>query len=248
MKKFIICVLVLFLPSFVLRPLLRLIGHKIGKRSKIGFSVITSRTIVIEDDVRIGHLNLILNQSIELSNNSIIGYLNIFKGPFKLSLGEKSAIGNKNYITRGFLGITYGSSELSLGKLTKITTGHHLDLTKNIKFGDYSILAGIRSQMWTHGYYHAQKGKDRIRIDGDISIGNNVYVGSGCVFNPGVSVYDAIHIGGGSVVSKDLTQEGMYVGQPMRFIKQNFEEVKEKLTKVSGYNLVEEVYYKNKNA
>lgn len=243
MKKYITCIFVLFLPSIVLRPLLRLLGHKIGKKSKIGFSVITSCTIVIGDEVRIGHFNLILNQSIHLSNKSVIGYLNIFKGPFLLNLEERSAIGNKNYITRGFIGLTYGSSVLRLGKVTKITTGHHLDLTRNIKFGDYSILAGIRSQMWTHGYYHADKGEERIRIDGDISIGNNVYIGSGCVFNPGINVSDAIHIGGGSVISKSLDRPGMYVGQGLRHIEQSFDNIKSKLNKVD-MDLVETVYEK----
>ncbi|MCL5127257.1 hypothetical protein [Algibacter sp. L4_22] len=247
MKKIITLIACLLLPSVVLRSVLRLLGHKIGKRSKIGFSLIRVRSLCLGDDVKIGHLNLILNTKIELSNNARIGYLNILKGPFALQLLTRAAIGNKNYITRGAIGLTYGESILKLGELTKVTTGHHLDVTQSILFGDFSILAGIRSQMWTHGYYHAETGKDRIRIDGKIKIGNNVYIGSGCIFNPGVSVNNAVHVGGGSTISKNLIAPGMYVGQTLRFIDNNLEKITNKLNKVEDPGLIEQVYTKKEN-
>ena len=98
--------------------------------------------------------------------------------------------------------------------------------------------------MWTHGYYHANTGTDRIRIDGQIHIGDNVYIGSGCIFNPSVTVANAIHIGSGSVISKDLEKPGMYVGQGLRYIDNNLEKVKSKLKKVEDANLIEPVYVK----
>ena len=198
----------------------------------------------IEDNVKIGHLNLILNDELSLKTSSYLGYLNILKGPFKLLLTEKAAIGNKNYITRGFLGLTYGVSILKLGFLTKITSGHHIDLTRSIKFGDNSILAGLSSQLWTHGYYHADIGSDRIRIDGEIHIGDNVYIGSRCIFNPGIKVSNAIHIGAGSSISKNLDKDGMYVGQGLRYIENDLERIKNKLQKIDVKNLVEPVYEK----
>tara|TARA_B100000767_G_scaffold120944_1_gene115310 strand:+ start:131500 stop:132234 length:735 start_codon:yes stop_codon:yes gene_type:complete len=237
---FLVCIL----PSFLGVLLLRASGHKVGKNVKIGFSFLKSKQIIFGDNVRIGHFNLILNQSINLHNRSNIGYLNILKGPFNLILKPDAAIGNKNYFTRGYKGITYGESTLSLGELTKITTEHHLDLTRSISFGKFSILAGVKSQIWTHGYYHADLGKDRIRIDGSIEIGDNVYIGSGCIFNPDVTVANAIHIGGGSVISKSLEKPGMYVGQGLRYIENDLEKVKSKLKKVEAPNLVETVYVK----
>lgn len=240
----IITLLVFLSPSFLCKYLLRISGVRIGKNVKIGFSIITSSIVEIEDDVVIGHFNLLLNNEIVLKKGSKIGYLNILKGPFTLVLKQKAALGNKNYITRAKLGVTYGKSILSLGELTKITTSHHLDLTRSISFGDFSILAGIRSQMWTHGYYHANTGQDRIRIDGEISIGNNVYIGSGCIFNPGVKVVNAVHVGAGSVISKNLEKPGMYVGQSLRYIENNIENIKTKLERVDNFNLVEQVYTK----
>ncbi|WP_417859715.1 acyltransferase [Winogradskyella sediminis] len=247
MKKILTGILCFILPSFILSYVLRLLGHKLGKRLKIGFSFVLVNQIEAGNDVKIGHCNLFLNEKLILANNTIIGYLNILKGPFTLILKDKAALGNKNYMTRAKHGITYGKSHLILGELTKVTTGHHLDLTRSITFGDFSILAGIRSQMWTHGYYHAEKGKGRVRIDGDIKIGDNVYIGSGCIFNPGVSINNAIHIGGGSVISKDLDQSGMYVSQGLRHIKRTYEEVKDSLEQIKDKNLVEQVYSKSTN-
>lgn len=244
MKRYITGVLCFLLPSIVLRPLLRLLGHKVGKGVKIGFSLLCVNEFKASEHSIIGHLNLVLNESVLLDKKSKIGYLNILKGPFKLHLKEDAAIGNKNYFTRAKKGVTYGNSIMKLGILTKVTTGHHLDLTRSIIFGNYSILAGIRSQMWTHGYYHDKKGAGRIRIDGEISIGNNVYVGSGCIFNPGVKVSDAIHIGAGSVISKNLEESGMYVNQGLRHISNNIERIKIKLNKIKDIELVEEVFTK----
>lgn len=243
MKNVITTCLIFFLPSFILRPLLRVLGHKIGKNVRIGFSIIKTKSISIEDNSKIGHFNLVLNDEIRLLKNSKIGYLNLLKGPFTLHLKERAAIGNKNYFTRGYLGLTFGESILELGVLTKITTGHHIDLTQSVIFGDYSILAGIRSQIWTHGYYHAETGKDRIRIDGAVTIGDNVYIGSGCIFNPGVNISNAIHIGGGAVISKNLNDQGMYVSQALRYIPQTYENIKNKLEQVDA-PLVEKVYLK----
>jgi acetyltransferase-like isoleucine patch superfamily enzyme len=243
-RKIIIGFLVFVLPSFLGVILLRVLGVRIGKKVKIGFSFIATRDLEIGDNVIIGHFNLILNKKIILKNQSKIGYLNILKGPFTLILQKKAAIGNKNYFTRGPAGVTYGESILELGELTKITTEHHVDLTRSIKFGDFSILAGINSQMWTHGYYHANTGKHRVRIDGSIVIGNNVYIGSGCIFNPGVKVSDAINLGARSIITKDLDKPGMYVSQGLRFIDNDLEVIKTKLKKVQGFDLVEQVYTK----
>ncbi len=228
----------------MLRPILKFFGFRMGINSKIGFSFILCSKLELGDNCRIGHFNIIFNNTINLKTRSTIGYLNILKGPFHLNLAEKAAIGNKNYFTRAPIRVSYDESELTIGNNSKITVSNHLDLTRSITFGSNSILAGVRSQMWTHGYYHAEMGPDRFRIDGEIQIGDNVYIGSGCIFNPGVTVGNAIHIGAGSVISKDLVESGMYVGQALRFIATDFEKIKLKLEEVKGRNLVEKVYEK----
>ena len=236
--------LVCFLPFKLPNLLLNLLGHKVAWSSKIGFSLILTEYLTLKEDSSIGHLNYINNRELSLNSRSYIGHLNRIKGPFKILLNKRGAIGNKNTLVRAPLGVTYKISTLTLGELSKITSNHYIDLTRNICFGNFSTLAGVRSQMWTHGYYHAEEDEDRIRIDGEIKIGNNVYIGSGCIFNPGVSLTNSVHVGGGSVIAKNLEKSGMYVGTGLRHIENNIDILKRKLKKVEGHSLIEKVYTK----
>ena len=211
---------------------------------RIGFSLLFVDKLVLSDHSKIGHLNFIKIPNLVLKKNARIGRFNVLKGSFQCALDKDAVINNKNHITGPKSNISYGESLLRIGELSIVGVGHHLDLTRSISIGSFSILAGIRSQLWTHGFYHAEKGSDRIRVDGEIEIGDNVYVGSGCIFNPGVKVSNAIHLGAGSVVSKNLEKPGMYVGQALRYIDTDFEKVKGKLSKVESPSLDVKVYQK----
>lgn len=217
---------------------------ELGKNVKIGFSIIYIDKITMKDGSRIGHLNYIKAKNIQFNQSVNIGNLNFIKGPFRLQMGKKSEIGNRNIITRAPIGVTYNESILSLGRMTKITANHKLDLTRSISIGNYSIIAGMSSQLWTHGYYHRKKGAGRYRVDGKIIIGDNVYVGSSCVFSHGVKVGNSITIGANSVISKSISAPGLYVNQGLRFIEFDADKAIEKLTKVNVDNLAEVVYEK----
>ena len=237
---------VIFLPSFLLRFWLRFLGHQIGKNSKIGFSIIITDKIELLENAKIGHFNFIAIPFFSLDKNSSIKHFNIFKGPFNLLMKEESRIANQNFLTRAKKGITYGESSFELGMNSNITSKHFLDLTKSITIGSNTVLGGRSTQIWTHGYVHKELGSIRLRIDGEVIIGNNVYIGSNCFINPGVTIANAISIGGGTSVATNLLNKGMYVSQKLRFIEQDFETIKAKLKKVENENLVEEVYLKIK--
>ena len=224
--------------------LLKSIGHKISYKSKIGFSFLMVNKIELESHAKIKHFNFIKIETLVLKEGSFIGNFNIFKGPINVVLEKKSGVSKQNKIRRAYSPITRGLATLTLGYNTIIVSNHFLDLTRSIYLGDNSIIAGIGTKMWTHGYYHANIGADRIRIDGEIKIGNNVYIGSSCIFNPGVNITDAIHVGAGSVISKNLEKPGMYVGQGLRYIENDIEKIKNKLLKVDDFDLVEQVYTK----
>lgn len=55
-------------------------------------------------------------------------------------------------------------------------------------------------------------------MDGEIKIGDNCYIGSRCIFMPGVKVCNDVIVGAGSCVSKSLTKKGVYVNQPLRHL------------------------------
>ena len=198
------------------------LGHKISYKAKIGWGIYIINEIKLNDHSRIGMLNFIRINKVCLSNNAFIKNLNYIKGPFNIVLGEKSGIAMQNKIRRAYHPVTYGISELSLGYNTFIVSNNFFDLTRSITMGDNTQIGGIRTEFWTHGYMHDTEGEGRIRIDGEIHLGNNVYVGSRCLFNPNVTIGNAINIGGNSVISKSIEEPGMYVNQTLRFFKKRY--------------------------
>lgn len=170
----------------------------------------------------IGSLNFIACKSIVMRTTTVIGWGNIFRGPFRVRLGETARIGNRNVITCSpRLGGMRPVSMLWLAFGGRITGQHALDMMRSIRFGRFTHLAGRQSQIWTHSYVHALSGPARARIDGAVYLGDNVYVGAHSCINPGVRVEDSITIGSHSSVSTHLERPGLYVSQPLRFIDSN---------------------------
>lgn len=52
-----------------------------------------------------------------------------------------------------------------------------------------------------------------------VHIGDNVWIGGGAIINPGVTIGNNSVIGSGSVVTKDIPENVMAVGNPCRVIK-----------------------------
>lgn len=245
LKKVLSCIILFTIPikyggAFILNKL----GHQISKSAKFGFSLILTENIKLGDNTKIGHFNFLKIANLTIENQGYIGILNILMGDINVHLNVNAAIGSLNIIKRPGENVVYGNCTFKLGVLSKVTTGHKIDCIRNIIFGDYCTLAGANSQLWTHGYVHEAVGAGRFRVDGEIHIGNNVYIGSMCVINAGVKISDGITVGSNSCVSKSISIPGLYVSQPLRHISVTSEETKVRLNKIEGYELVEEVYEK----
>lgn len=237
------------LPSILCRPILRLLGHKIGKQAKLGFSLVLTNHLTLQGTARIGHFNLLFVRRISMRRGAYLGRRNIIHGPISIALAERAAIGNNNKIVRGPLGhVSTGPASLRLGELSKITSEHRLDCTRSIHIGAFSTIAGTACQLWTHGYVHDDSGPGRYRIDAPIQIENNVYIGSACIINAGVSIKDGVMIGSGTTVASDLTEPGLYVSAPVRALpKPAPPSERQDLLRVDDPRLVETVYFKTRH-
>jgi serine acetyltransferase len=60
-----------------------------------------------------------------------------------------------------------------------------------------------------------------VGIGGSTKIGNNVNIWQGAMIRNGIQICDNVVIGMGSVVTKDVTISGTYVGSPARLISDN---------------------------
>jgi sugar O-acyltransferase (sialic acid O-acetyltransferase NeuD family) len=58
------------------------------------------------------------------------------------------------------------------------------------------------------------------RVNGNCIVGENCFIGSGVIINHGISVCRDVIIGSGSVVRKNIIEPWVYVGNPLRKVKQ----------------------------
>ena len=222
-SKFRLFVLALIglLPSFLMRPCYRLFfGYHIGKRVRIGFSIIDAQECHIENDVKIGHLNVIIGvRKLSLGDHVRIGHLNIIRGGEEVEFGRFSELIRLNEINAipEPDAVNAVDSRFTLGAGSIITTGHKIDFTDRVEIGRRTIIGGRNSSLWTHN-------RQRTR---PIRIGSFTYVGSEIRVAPGGSIPSRCIVGIGSVITGELTgEEQLIAGVPARAIKGLSEEDK----------------------
>jgi len=206
--------IIALLPSFLKRSCYRLFfGYHIGKRVRIGLSIVDARHCRLDDDVSIGHLNLIIRVSkLEVGDHVKIGHLNIIRGGEEVRLGPYSEIIRMNEIN------SISEPEVVnpidprffLGAGSVVTTGHKIDFTDRVEIGRHTILGGRNSSVWTHN-------RQRTR---PIEIGSFTYVGSEIRMAPGASIPSRCIVGIGSVITGQLAgEEKLIAGVPAKVIK-----------------------------
>ncbi|HEX3249053.1 MAG TPA: hypothetical protein VHS05_06480 [Pyrinomonadaceae bacterium] len=203
------------LPSFLKRPLYRLFfGYKIGKRVRIGISLIDARDCAIEDDVQIGHLNVITRvEKLRIGDHVRIGHLNIIRGGASVSLGRYCEIIRMNEINSipDPEVVNQIDPVFILGDGSIVTTGHKIDFTDRVEIGRRVILGGRNSSLWTHNRQRTMP----------ITIGSMVYIGSEIRMAPGSAVPARSIVGIGSVITAQLTDEGKLIaGVPAKTVKE----------------------------
>ena len=207
------------LPSFLKRPLYRsCFGYKIGKRVRVGFSVIDARECSLADDVQIGHFNLVIGvKKLTVGDHVRIGYLNIIRGGDEVRLGRYSEIIRTNEINSMLEPDVVNPIDprFLLGEGSIITAGHKIDFTDRVEIGRRSILGGRNSSLWTHN-------RQRTR---PIEIGSFTYIGSEIRVAPGGRLPSRCIVGIGSVITSELTGDGYLIaGVPAKPIKELTEE------------------------
>src|ERR1700742_825020 len=188
--------LIALMPGFLKRPLYRwLFGYRIGKRVRLGFSLIDARECEIGDKVKIGHLNLIVGVGkLTLGDRAKIGYLNIIRGGDEVSIGRYAEIirlNEINSIPDPDL-INSADPRFSLGNGGIITAWHKIDFTDRVSIGRRTILGGRNSSVWTHNRQRTLP----------VEIGELTYIGSEIRVAPGGVIPSRCIVGIGSGVAR----------------------------------------------
>ena len=209
------------LPSFLKRSCYRLFfGYRVGKRVRIGLSIIDAGECRIDDDVQIGHLNVIIRvKKITAGDHVRIGHLNIIRGGDEVRLGRYSEIMRLNEINSipDPDVVNEVDPRFLLGEGSIVTTGHKIDFTDRVEIGRRSIIGGRNSSLWTHNRQRTLP----------IVIGALTYVGSEIRIAPGGTIPSRCIVGIGSVVTGELSgEEQLIAGVPAKAIKELCEEDK----------------------
>lgn len=115
------------------------------------------------------------------------------------------------------------NGKISFGHNSHIAPGGYINCNNsNIIIGNDVAIGPQACLIAFSNYYRITKtGLDvHAVISGDIRIRNNVFIGSHVTILPGVSITDNCVIGAGSIVNKDISNSGVYAGNPAVKIKE----------------------------
>jgi acetyltransferase-like isoleucine patch superfamily enzyme len=203
-----------FFPSFLKRFCYRVFfGYRIGKRVRIGLSIIDAKECEIADDVSFGHLNLVIGvKRFTVGDHVRIGHLNIMRGGDEIRLGRYAEIIRMNEINSIPEPdvVNPVTPRFFLGDGSVVTAGHKIDFTDRVEIGRRTILGGRNSSLWTHN-------RQRTR---PIEIGSQAYIGSEIRIAPGGSIPSRCIVGIGAVIVSQLNCENhLIAGVPAKPIR-----------------------------
>ncbi len=195
-----------------------LFGYQVGKRVRVGLSIIDAHSCRIDDDVRIGHFNLVTGvRRFSVGDHASIGHLNLMRGGDEIRLGRYAEILRLNEINS--IPNPRAENELDprfvLGDGATIAAGHKVDFTDRVAIGRRSVLGGRHSSIWTHNRQQTRP----------VSIGSMTYVGSEIRMAPGSALPSRCIVGIGSVVTRALEEADSFIaGVPARVVRPLSEE------------------------
>lgn len=170
---------------------------------RIGFTFILVESLVVEEGVSVSHFNVIKGcDLVVLKAGAMIGAFNWISGKPSGSGMAPSSPDRR--------------PQLIVGRESGITMRHLIDCSDAVTIGDFSIVAGFRCQILTHGIDVADSRQEAAPV----TIGDRTVVFSGVILLAGSCVASRCVVAAGAVVTGELPEElRLYGGVPARAIK-----------------------------
>lgn len=173
-------------------------GEELAKEAKK--SRMLTRLFNNTTEEQIEYRTQLLKQLFESTGESIY-----IEPPFRCDYGSNITVGNNFYanfdcIILDIAKVTIGDNVFFAPRVGVYTAGHPID-------------ADVRNTLLEFGK--------------PITIGNNVWVGANATINPGVHIGNNVIIGSGSVVTKDIPDNVIAVGNPCRVLREITDEDKQ---------------------
>lgn len=192
--------------------LIQCFKYEIHPSSRIGFSWIYPKKLIMNSNSTIGHFNVAVHLDL-------------------ITVGQHSSIGRSNWITgfptntvsKHFLHQHDRKSHLIIGQHSAITKNHHIDCTNVIQIGNFVTIAGYSSQLLTHSINIELN----IQDSHSIIIGDYCFVGTASTILGGASLPNCCVLGANSLLNKNfIIPYRLYGGNPAKEIKELGKEFK----------------------
>lgn len=178
----------------------RLLGWDVSRSAHVGMSFVHGPQVVLEDLATIRSFTVVRHCTLEMGRNSILGSFNWVTGVPANATGRYSEE-------------TQRRSVLIIEKEASVTSRHYIDCTDSVRIGAFSVVAGVRSVIWTHSI-----DVSRCRqACAPVCVGEYSMVGSTCVILPGAILPAHSILGAGSVLRGAVdTEFALYSGIPAK--------------------------------
>ena len=141
--------------------------------------------------------------------------IKIFGLPNKSHIGEKVRIYDNGIFEFGPDSIVFWGNNVLFSYGVVYCSRSKIQIGDDVQIGEYTSIRDT-----THTYKDTTKTiRQSVDVSTPILIGNNVWIGRGCLIMPGTVIEDGVVVGANSIVKGLLKKNGIYAGSPCKFIK-----------------------------
>jgi len=140
----------------------------------------------------------------------------VITAPDHFSCGTNCALYHGTYLLNGHGSVQMGNNS-HFGAMCYVNALHgSLTVGSDVAIGPHTDIIVYSN------HYERGKPVTDCRVQKDVSIGDNVFIGAHTVILPGTTIEDNVVVGAGSVVKGYLDPNSIYAGAPCRKIREGW--------------------------
>jgi acetyltransferase-like isoleucine patch superfamily enzyme len=140
--------------------------------------------------------------------------------PWRVRMGARCVVQSDVW-----LAIVDEDARLEIGDHGFIGRGAQIEVSMRVRIGRGALIApGVYVTDHNHGTRAGQPMFEQPCVAAPVEIGDDVWIGAGCVILPGVRIGNGAIVAAGAVVTKDVPSRGVVGGVPARLLRMREEE------------------------